>query len=914
MSKKWVEELRGAVGDGSETYTAILPGDTSGAWREALAVGNGWMAVLESGDPTENVIIYQDTRFVLGTNQPHTVADISECLDQERKNVITREKLELWAQCAEKEYEQKYGVQGGITGRNFYRPYPYHPGAQLRIRYEGNEEVHQYRNYTNYETGETGFAWENEKGQTRRSRTFVSRKDNCAFTKIEACGEKKLELTLGLDHIYEMAVEAFVKMQEMGMEQFPETQEIVLCNDYECSMGQCGKYAPMHIGGMASNPLTKNSAGGWVTAFRIYTDGKVKQSRYVRDIFISENFTPDGKAYVKRHVASERLQIKDAGTVVILAVTGRQEEGLSNLQDVRTHLYRKMQEKLQELEDSYRKDGMVDYEEALAQHVPLHRSVLENAFLELCTSEEEKKDRNLTNEELIEKQRMQDRPNKAYLERLFQHGRFALACSCGYHVPRMSGIWNGSWLPQFDGDFTMNANLNMQIAAMNIGNQREAGVSYIWFVLRQLPDWEINAEKIMGMTDAIKAPCHISDGRDAQFYSSPAGWPHVYWNASAHWLLFPIYEFYQCFGDCCIPLGEDLELDRLEKTLHWKHSSRERIEKEGFQLLADILQPSVRKLIHFWMQYMAPEFYTDEEEKLHLKDGTTIREAGENAKFLFVPGYSPENAPGGIGYNRADCLAANVVMDLAAAKHSFEMARTIWEELKLPGREKEFEEWAALEKQIPGYCYTGDGTLKEWALSCFEENYNHRHVSHTYPAWPCFETKKDRKLANGVLLALEKRTRYNTEDEVQAHGHLQKGYAAARIGNGKMVQELLYVLMNSGYHYRNLLTSHDKYHNCAFNTDNAIGLPGIVLEALVYSDKDTIELLPALCPDWEKGSVGGIRTRCGVEIETLTWNKEKDHVECRIIGHTQKKEIIVSYEERSRNIQIDDGERITVQF
>ena len=52
----------------------------------------------------------------------------------------------------------------------------------------------------------------------------------------------------------------------------------------------------------------------------------------------------------------------------------------------------------------------------------------------------------------------------------------------------------------------MDANVNLQSAGMNTGNMYDAGESYIKFVLKQIPDWEENAAKTYGMTDAIQVP------------------------------------------------------------------------------------------------------------------------------------------------------------------------------------------------------------------------------------------------------------------------------------------------------------------------------------------------------------------------------------------------------------------------
>ena len=54
-------------------------------------------------------------------------------------------------------------------------------------------------------------------------------------------------------------------------------------------------------------------------------------------------------------------------------------------------------------------------------------------------------------------------------------------------------------------------------------------------------------------------------------------------------------------------------------------------------------------------------------------------------------------------------------------------------------------------------------------------------------------------------------------------------------------------------------------------TDTLFGIVGIVNEMLVYSDRSTIELFPALSSRIPKGKVCGLMTRVGVRIDSLEW-------------------------------------------
>lgn len=98
-------------------------------------------------------------------------------------------------------------------------------------------------------------------------------------------------------------------------------------------------------------------------------------------------------------------------------------------------------------------------------------------------------------------------------------------------APRLSGMWTGEWNPVY----TMDTNVNIQAAAMNTGNIFEAGVGYINFVLRQIPDWEENARMVCGMTGAVLTPVN-TDGDRACMVEYDKSYSFQYWNAGTSWL------------------------------------------------------------------------------------------------------------------------------------------------------------------------------------------------------------------------------------------------------------------------------------------------------------------------------------------------------------------------------------------
>lgn len=97
----------------------------------------------------------------------------------------------------------------------------------------------------------------------------------------------------------------------------------------------------------------------------------------------------------------------------------------------------------------------------------------------------------------------------------------------------------------------MDANVNIQVSGMNSSGLYEAGTGYMWFILRQIPDWVNNAAMVYGMKDAVLVPVN-TDGHRAMMVEYDINYPFQYWNAGAGWMLIPIYEFLQTYGDAVI--------------------------------------------------------------------------------------------------------------------------------------------------------------------------------------------------------------------------------------------------------------------------------------------------------------------------------------------------------------------------
>ncbi|MBQ4338935.1 MAG: glycoside hydrolase N-terminal domain-containing protein [Clostridia bacterium] len=839
-------------------YELSESGNNTESWRQGMISGNGIQGVITSGSPYNDSLIYQNMHF----NTPN---------ENDRTAPVSSQDLE--------------GVkQSIVAGEDISDPFPYtalyefHPGGAVRIKQKKSLNI-GYARYTDYETAQVGVRYTDFNGTWERT-TFTSKADDVTITEIGSSSlGTKVNLTLSIDNISAFA-------------NYGNAQEVDF--RYKKLAGDNGEYLAFvaHYPDYEKSEL-KN--GGYSTVIYIVCDGGNKE------------VVNGGSVRDDQYCASVNPQVKitDANSVYLIAASDRTFDmgKYSDFESATSYaLVDSLVAKTKAVADKYADGAGFDYDAALAAHTAIFTPEYNAVTLDLGEASTE------PNEKLVLSQHLKSKINSQLAQRTYYSGRYSYLCASGVSVPRLYGMWTGEWQPGWGAKYTMDANVNLQTSSMNTSNMESTYIGYASFILRQVDDWEENAFATHGFTEAIQAPGH-SDGDNAAVLETCYSYPFRYWNAGASWMLLPLYETLQCYGDVEIPINGEYDLNELRSVLSVADEDLTdeeiaALEAQGYlDLRSQILLPLLTKAANYWDQMVSPEYYTDAEGKMHYQQGKTALNDGET--YTLLPGYSPENNP----ENYPSPSTANTAIDIAACKSNLEMLINV---MKSVDPEADTSHWEYLMSKLPVYLYDETGALKEWATVDFTENNLHRHLSHLYCAWPVFETQENAELAAACIKAIDNRA---SENEA-SHALIHRALISARLKDRASVTDALTKLMNHWIYYDSLMTNHDYDRSSCYCTDYGIGYLGIVNESLLYSNTGKIEILPAIpATGFEAGSIEGLRARTNAVVDEIEWDLNEGTASVTFTSDIdQTVTVSCGLSDESETITIRAGESYTRQF
>ncbi len=270
----------------------------------------------------------------------------------------------------------------------------------------------------------------------------------------------------------------------------------------------------------------------------------------------------------------------------------------------------------------------------------------------------------------------------------------------------------------------------------------------------------------------------------------------------------------------------------------------------------------------------------------------------ENGYLFSYPETSPENS-----YISSDGNPAAIVKGSAMGQQIIaEVFDHVIRASEILGIEDEFTlELVQKTKLLRSGTVLGeDGRLLEWDKEYSEAEEGHRHMSHLYALHPGNAITPQ---TPELFEAAKKSLQYRLD-----HGGAGTGWSrawlinfSARLLNPEAVSENINLFLQKST-ADNLFDMHPP-----FQIDGNFGFTAGIAEALLQSQNDVIQILPALPKEWVNGSVKGLRVRGGFEVD-INWanNKLKELTILSISG----KSGTIRYGVKEASFELKVGDRI----
>lgn len=758
-------------------------------WEEGLLSGNGTIGANIFGQPINETIVFSHERMFLPMGPPKMPPDQSARLFEIRQ-LIDRGL-----------YKQAAQLQFDLTGQDgFWYPDPFGPAFDMVIKMNNDQDIFDYVRSVNFETGETLVHWSDKQGTYER-RLFVSRADGIAVMQIR--GSEKGILNC-----------------EFKLRQRTPSNEL--------------EYRPVQFYLEGSRNRTETHIADIIVEA---SDNYLGFSKSFPHAYPGSIQTLEGLAQIETKggtikTSNEGIIVKDADEILVFVDIAMIYDPDKSMMDTMKHSLASIEK---------------DYNILADRHTAIHGEMFNRVRLDLGGG----RDHSLTTEELHSLSSF-DHINTALLEKQFDAGRYNIISSTGELPPLLQGVWAGTYVPDWAGDYTHNGNVQSAIAALLKGNTPELMKAYTSYIEYLVPWMEINAKHFFGARGVVLPSRSTSTGFNNALATNFAG---GMWVGGAAWAAHFFYDYYLYTGD--------------------------------IDFLANNALPFMEKTALFFEDYLYE---------------------GPDGKYIFSPTQSPENFPGNsnsqASYNATSevVLAKELLSNLIAASHILDV-----NEDKIPL-------WQDMLTKMPEYMIDEHGFVKEWLTPGLENNERHRHASQFYALYHGLmpeEIASNTELQEAFKRSINYRLDTHWKEDARgfmSFGLVQLGLAGASLRDSDIVYECLKHLVNR-FWLDNLASMHN--HKSLFNMDISGGMPAVIMKMLVGSKPGEIHLLPALPVVWSKGEIKGVLCRGQIEITSLVWDDKQ--VQVNLVSKKDQTIVIRAFDE-SMEIELKAGEGKTVIF